>query len=228
MNTVLEYKNITKQYLLDETIIDAIKGVSFSVCEGEFAAIVGPSGSGKSTLLHLGAGIDLPTSGTISLLGQDLTKINKKELAKIRNRKIGFIFQSFNLLPVLTVLENVEYPCLLYPETKSNRKNAKELLEMVGLKDQLNKKPSMLSGGQRQRVAIARALVNSPSIVFADEPTANLDHENGNSIMQLLKDLNNNLKTTFLFSTHDPKIMDQAKRIIKIEDGIIISDKIRE
>lgn len=228
MSCVIEYKNVKKQYQLGETTIDAIKDVSFSISQGEFTAIVGPSGSGKSTLLHLGAGLDATTSGSIKLLGRDLTKIDKKEMAKIRNKNIGFIFQSFNLLPVLTVLENVEYPCLLYPDTKANRPKAKELLEMVGLKDQLNKKPSMLSGGQRQRVAIARALVNSPSIVFADEPTANLDHENGCSIMSLLKDLNENLNITFLFSTHDSKIMEQARRIIKIEDGIIISDSSRE
>jgi len=224
MSTVLEYIKVSKQYQLGETIIDAVKSVSFSIEQGEFSAIVGPSGSGKSTLLHLGAGLDKTTAGTIQLLGNNIDAMNNKQMALLRNEHVGFIFQSFNLLPVLSVKENVEYPCVLYKSMNKNIGRAMELLDLVGLAGQENKRPSMLSGGQRQRVAIARALVNNPSIVFADEPTANLDHKTSYGIMELLEKINRETHTTFVFSTHDPKIMDRAKRLIRIEDGIVQED----
>lgn len=221
---VLQFHQVYKQYRFGETLITALKGINLTFKKGECTAIVGPSGSGKSTLLHLGAGLDRPTNGSVSLAGKDLHKMKDEELARIRNHQIGFIFQTFNLIPVLTVQENVEYPSLLYPESRQNRKRAKELLELVGLSDQAEKRPNMLSGGQRQRVAIARALINNPTIVFADEPTANLDHATGESIMDLLRKLNVELGTTFLFSTHDPRIMEKAHRIIRIEDGKITKE----
>jgi putative ABC transport system ATP-binding protein len=148
-------------------------------------------------------------------------------MARIRNQDVGFIFQSFNLIPVLSVKENVEYPSLLYPSGKKNKARVMELLEMVGIANQAEKRPNMLSGGQRQRVAVARALINNPHVVFADEPTANLDHETGESIMRLLEELNRSFGTTFLFSTHDPRIMEKAKRIIRVEDGKLVSDTIK-
>jgi len=221
---ILRYQQVSKQYKLGETVIHALSKVSFSVMKGAFSANVGPSGSGKSTLLHLGAGLDRPTSGSVFLNGQEIQNIKEKDMAIIRNQMVGFIFQTFNLIPVLTIKENVEYPCLLYSATKHNRYRVTELLELVGLADQMNKRPNMLSGGQRQRVAIARALVNNPSIVFADEPTANLDHATGESIMALLLQLNVELGTTFIFSTHDPRIMDKARRIIRVEDGRLLAD----
>jgi len=221
---VIRYESVIKEYKLGETVIKALSMVSFSISRGEFTAIVGPSGSGKSTLLHLGAGLDTPTDGRVFLLGKALEDTRETTLSKLRNQDVGFIFQTFNLIPVLSVKENVEYPSLLYPEGQKNRSRVSELLELVGLADQAKKRPNMLSGGQRQRVAIARALINNPSIIFADEPTANLDHTTGESIMALLKDLNERLGTTFIFSTHDTKIMDKARRIISMEDGCLISD----
>lgn len=221
---VLEYQGVGKRYALGETSIEALRDVSFTISRGEFTAIIGPSGSGKSTLLHLGAGLDEPSSGTISLLGQDISKIQAREMAHLRNKELGFIFQSFNLIPVLSVTENIEYPALLYPDVRENRLRVGELLELTGLGDQARKRPNMLSGGQRQRVAIARALINNPSIVFADEPTANLDHSNGEAIMSLLLDLNRKLGTTFLFSTHDPRIISKARRTLRMEDGALVAD----
>lgn len=221
---VLRYEQVSKQYKLGETVINALSGVSFSVTKGEFSAIVGPSGSGKSTLLHLGAGLDRPTQGSVFLQGREIQAIGERDMAVIRNQDVGFIFQTFNLIPVLSIRENVEYPSLLYPATRKNRSRVGELLELVGLSDQAEKRPNMLSGGQRQRVAIARALVNNPSIVFADEPTANLDHATGESIMTLLLKLNAELGTTFIFSTHDSRIMEKARRIISVEDGKLTGD----
>ncbi len=223
MNEVLKYQDVKKSYQLGETRIDALRGVSFSIAMGEFTAIVGPSGSGKSTLLHLGAGMDNPTEGKVELLGRDLKTTSPKELARARNLQIGFIFQSFNLIPVLSVYENIEYPCQFYPEARKNQNRIHQLLADIGMESQAKKRPTQLSGGQRQRVAIARALINNPQVVFADEPTANLDHETGAQIMDLMVKLNQQYGTTFVFSTHDPKIMDRAKRIIRIEDGRLLS-----
>lgn len=219
---VLESNNVKKIYNMGETTTEALKGVSVSVKRGEFTAIVGSSGSGKSTFLHLSAALDKPTSGKITILGEDLDKMDDKRLSKIRNEEIGFVFQSFNLIPVLTVFENIEYPCLVYRENRKNRARIDRLLRDVGMYEKRDKFPSQLSGGERQRVAIARALINKPSIVFADEPTANLDVKTGNKIMELMSDLNKNYGTTFLFTTHDPHIMDWATRKITISDGLLV------
>jgi len=225
MSEVLSFEKVEKVYKLDEVLVYALKGIDFSIQKGEFTAIVGPSGSGKTTILHLAALLDRPSSGRILLFGMDSKEISNKEVSRIRNKKIGFVFQTFNLIPVLTVYENIEYPALLYPDNKVSRDRIMELIESVGLKGHENKFPSQLSGGQRQRVAIARALVNSPEIVFADEPTANLDHETGEQIITLMEELNKKYGTTFVFSTHDPKIMRRARRLIRIEDGKIVGDE---
>ncbi len=225
MSEVLSFEKVEKVYKLDEVLVYALKGIDFSIQKGEFTAIVGPSGSGKTTILHLAALLDRPSSGRILLFGTDSKEISNKEASRIRNKKIGFVFQTFNLIPVLTVYENIEYPALLYPDNKVSRDRIMELIESVGLKGHENKFPSQLSGGQRQRVAIARALVNNPEIVFADEPTANLDHETGEQIITLMEELNKKYGTTFVFSTHDPKIMRRARRLIRIEDGKIVGDE---
>jgi len=225
MSEVLSFERVEKVYKLDEVLVYALKGIDFSIQKGEFTAIVGPSGSGKTTILHLSALLDRPSSGRILLFGMDSEEISNKEASRIRNKKIGFVFQTFNLIPVLTVYENIEYPALLYPYNKVSRDRIMELIESVGLKGHENKFPSQLSGGQRQRVAIARALVNNPEIVFADEPTANLDHETGEQIITLMEELNKKYGTTFVFSTHDPKIMRRARRLIRIEDGKIVGDE---
>jgi putative ABC transport system ATP-binding protein len=225
MSEVLKFEGVEKVYKLDEVLVYALRGVDFSIQKGEFTAIVGPSGSGKTTILHLAALLDRPSSGRILLFGTDSKEISNKEASRIRNKKIGFVFQTFNLITVLTVYENVEYPALLYPDNKVSKDRIMELIESVGLKGHENKFPSQLSGGQRQRVAIARALVNNPEIVFADEPTANLDHETGEQIIALMEELNKKYGTTFVFSTHDPKIMKRARRLIKIEDGKIVGDE---
>jgi len=225
MSEVLSFERVEKVYKLDEVLVYALKGIDFSIQKGEFTAIVGPSGSGKTTILHLAALLDRPSSGRILLFGTDSKEISNKEASRIRNKKIGFVFQTFNLIPVLTVYENIEYPALLYPDNKVGRDRIMELIESVGLKGHENKFPSQLSGGQRQRVAIARALVNNPEIVFADEPTANLDHETGEQIITLMEELNKKYGTTFVFSTHDPKIMRRARRLIRIEDGKIVGDE---
>jgi len=225
MSEVLSFERVEKVYKLDEVLVYALNGIDFSIQKGEFTAIVGPSGSGKTTILHLAALLDRPSSGRILLFGTDSKEISNKEASRIRNKKIGFVFQTFNLIPVLTVYENIEYPALLYPDNKVSRDRIMELIESVGLKEHENKFPSQLSGGQRQRVAIARALVNNPEIVFADEPTANLDHETGEQIITLMEELNKKYGTTFVFSTHDPKIMRRARRLIRIEDGKIVGDE---
>ncbi len=222
---ILRFENVEKVYKLDEVFVYALKGIDFSIQKGEFTAIVGPSGSGKTTILHLAALLDRPSSGKVVLFGMDSSRISDKEASRIRNKKIGFVFQTFNLIPVLTVYENIEYPTLLYPDNKVSKERIIELIESVGLKGHEKKFPGQLSGGQRQRVAIARALVNNPEIVFADEPTANLDHETGEQIISLMEELNRKYGTTFVFSTHDPKIMRRARRLIKIEDGRIVGDE---
>lgn len=221
MSILIELKNISKKYLLGDTYIEALKNVNLTINKGEFAAIVGASGSGKSTLLNLIGTIDNPDQGEILFLGQNIVKLSEDEKAHLRNEKIGFIFQSFNLIPVLTVLENVEIPLLL--NAKISEKERKEIAERslcdVGLQDFIKSSPNKLSGGQRQRVAIARALVNKPDFILADEPTANLDSKTTMSVIELMLDLNKKKGVTFLFSTHDEKLMSQVSRIIHIKDG---------
>lgn len=220
---IIKVENVKKDYLLGKTVVCALKGVSLIVEKGDFLAIAGPSGSGKTTLLNLISGIEKPTSGKISIDGIELSDLNSDAMADLRAKRIGFIFQNFNLLPVLTALENVEYPLLLSNKFSflQKRKMAQEALQQVGLSEFINHKPMELSGGQRQRVAIARAIVTQPSVILADEPTANLDHATGIEILNLMKEINQKDKTTFVFSTHDQKIMDMANRVVKLWDGSV-------
>ena len=223
--TLLKLENVHKHYKMGEAIIRANNGINFSVSKGEFISIMGPSGSGKSTLMHLASLLENPTKGRIILKGEDVTNLNEVELSKVRNREIGFIFQQFNLLPKVPAWENVALP-LFYRgyDAKKRYKKAKEMLELVGLEDRINNARGQLSGGQQQRVAIARALVNDPSIIFADEPTGNLDSISGDQIMNLLKDLNKQGRTIVMV-THETEIAKYAKRNVVIKDGKITSDK---
>jgi len=220
---IVETKALTKDFHLGKTLIHALKNVDFAVSEKEFLAIAGPSGSGKSTLLNLIGCIDLPTSGSIKIDGIDVSGLSSDELADLRATKIGFIFQMFNLIPVLSAFENVEYPLLRRKIKKHERKEkVMDALKNVGLESFAMHKPDELSGGQRQRVAIARALVSEPKIILADEPTANLDHETGATILEVMKKINENQGTVFIFSTHDPKVMAMAHRVVQLMDGKII------
>jgi putative ABC transport system ATP-binding protein len=220
---IIRLENVSKEYPLGAHKVQALKDVSFSVDAGVLLVVAGPSGSGKSTLLNLIGQIDVPTSGRVIVAGEDLSGKTSDELADLRLRTVGFIFQSFNLFPVLTAEENIEYPLLQMPRmTKQERtRRVAPLLELVGLTKHARHRPSQLSGGQRQRVAIARALVTKPKIVLADEPTANLDHKTGSGILALMKQFNRQLGTTFVFSTHDKKVIDFADHYIGIEDGEI-------
>jgi putative ABC transport system ATP-binding protein len=224
---VIELKDVKKDYPLGATTVHALRGVDLTVKEGDFISIVGPSGSGKTTLLNIIGCIDQPTGGLVKIHEEDVTTYSDRKLTDLRLHTIGFIFQTFNLIPVLSARENVEFPLLLMKkETLSKRdirERAEKLIEEVGLKDQINQKPYELSGGQRQRVAIARALVTRPALVLADEPTANLDSETGEMILELMKELNTIEKTTFVFSTHDPDILKYANGIVKIKDGLMVA-----
>jgi putative ABC transport system ATP-binding protein len=221
--SLVRVENVSKEYLLGEQRVTALRDVTMNIEEGVFLAIAGPSGSGKSTLLNLIGCIDTPTSGQVFIDGQEVSGRTPDQLADLRARTIGFVFQTFNLLPVLSAAENVEYPLLQLPElTKQERlERVAQLLKRVQLAKYAHHRPNQLSGGQRQRVAIARALAAQPRIVLADEPTANLDHKTGEGILALMKDLNTSLGTTFIFSTHDKKVMAKADRLVRIEDGQI-------
>lgn len=220
---VIETKEVTKNYLLGKTTVSALKGVTIAVEAGEFLAIAGPSGSGKTTLLNLISGIEKPTSGKVYIDNIELSGLNHNQVSEIRAQKLGFIFQNFNLLPVLTALENIEFPLLFSNNILPYQKRiaALDVLEKVGLTQFANHKPMELSGGQRQRVAIARAMVSRPALILADEPTANLDHQTGIEILNLMKKINQEQNTTFIFSTHDQKIMDMADRVVNLWDGKI-------
>ncbi len=226
---VLEFRNVSKAYRSGESETYALKSVSVSFGAGEFVALVGPSGSGKSTMQHLGAGFDRPTDGSVFLMGRDIAGYGERELSFARNRHIGFVFQSFNLIPVMSVLENVMYPAGVYRDAHrfggTARERALSLLDRVGIADHARKRPHQLSGGQRQRVAIARALMNAPELVFADEPTANLDHAVGSGIMDLLSSLNEELGTTVIVSTHDQAVMARARRVVSLADGRVAGDR---
>jgi len=221
--SLVRVENVSKDYLLGEQRVQALRNVSLSIEAGVFLAIAGPSGSGKSTLLNLIGCIDTPTSGKILIDGQDVSGRTPDELAELRARTIGFVFQTFNLLPVLTARENVEYPLLQLKELsrKERRKRVEHFLDVVQLSKFADHRPNQLSGGQRQRVAIARALATHPKLVLADEPTANLDHRTGEGILALMKDINQRFGTTFIFSTHDKKVMAKADRLVRMEDGQI-------
>jgi putative ABC transport system ATP-binding protein len=219
---VVDCQGLVRDYALGKTIVHALRNVSLSVDEGDFLAIVGSSGSGKTTLLNMIGCIDTPDGGTVSIDGQPTGGLSSDDLADVRSQKIGFIFQTFNLIPVLSAVENVEYPLLRHRlSSKERRDRALHALEMVELGHVGKNKPNELSGGQRQRVAIARALAVNPRIVLADEPTANLDHKTGLNILHLMKRINKQAGTTFIFSTHDPKVMELAERLVELEDGEI-------
>jgi putative ABC transport system ATP-binding protein len=224
---VIELVNVKKDYPLGATTVHALRGVSLAIKEGDFISIVGPSGSGKTTLLNIIGCIDNATEGSVKIHGNEVTTHSDRRLTDLRLHTIGFIFQTFNLIPVLSARENVEFPLLLMKKEhlsgREIRRRAEKLLEEVGLAEQMNQKPFELSGGQRQRVAIARALVTKPAIVLADEPTANLDSETGEMILEQMKELNELEKTTFVFSTHDPDILKYANGVLKIKDGLMVN-----
>lgn len=223
---MLELKDASKIYKTGSVEVNALKSINLTIAKGEFLAIMGPSGSGKSTLMNILGCLDKPTSGTYLFESNDISKKNDNELAEIRNRQIGFVFQSFNLLSKLTAVQNVELPQVYYGEAKKKRKQrAEELLEIVGLGDRIRHKPNQLSGGQQQRVAIARALINNPSIILADEPTGNVDSHSGNEIMQIFDKLNKEGNTIILI-THEEYIANHAKRIVRTKDGEISSDEV--
>ena len=224
---IAELKDVKKIYPLGKTEVQALKGVSFEIEKGDFVSIAGPSGSGKSTILNLLGCIDTASSGQVIINGVETSSLNDRQITNLRHEVLGFIFQSFNLIPVLSVFENVEFPLLLGKNPMS-RQETKDwvnyLIDSVGLADWVTHKPNELSGGQRQRVAIARALATKPSIVMADEPTANLDSKTSQAIIVLMKEMNRELETTFIFSTHDQDIMDIADHVIRLQDGLIIKD----
>ena len=216
-------RQVKKTYQLGQTQVAALRGVDLEVQPQEFTVVMGPSGSGKTTLLNIIGCLDKMDAGSYSLDGQEIGGQDFNDLAEVRNRKIGFIFQSFNLVPVLNVVENIEFPCLIRGDNKKQlRERAREKAREVGLESFLHHKPDELSGGQRQRVAIARALITEPQLVLADEPTANLDSVTSEQIINLMLKLNREQKVTFIFSTHDPRVMQHAKRVVRIADGVLV------
>jgi putative ABC transport system ATP-binding protein len=225
MSSIVSVRNVSKDYMLGKTVVHALREVSLEVQGGDFLSIAGPSGSGKTTLLNLVGCVDTPSGGVVEVDGRDTTQLSERALTELRLRRIGFIFQSFNLVSVLTVAQNVEFPLLLQGGLTSKERAGRvsALLAAVGIEGYARHRPSELSGGQRQRVAVARALVTRPALVLADEPTANLDSKTGESVIDLMKEMNRKDGTTFIFSTHDPKVMAHASAIVRIEDGRIVS-----
>lgn len=220
---VAKLTDITRIYKIGEVETHALRGVDVTIGNGEFTTLVGPSGSGKTTLLQLIGCLDMPTSGKIFINGQEATSMNRNQRADLRKGTIGFVFQFFALIPTLTAYENVELPLLLMGE-KNQKARVLELLDAVGLSDRAEHRPDQLSGGQQQRVAVARALATNPKLILADEPTANLDTENGEQVMEIMKRLNKDTGTTFVFATHDPRVFNYAKRIVTLQDGLIVKD----
>jgi putative ABC transport system ATP-binding protein len=222
---IIELKNAAKVYQLGEVKTHALNGVSLQIEQGEFTALVGPSGSGKTTLLQLIGCLDRPDSGTVKINGQDVSRFNANQRADLRRKEIGFVFQFFALVPVLSAYENVELPLLLSNvKTQERKDRVMELLKAVGLSDRAKHRPDQMSGGEQQRVAIARALAPRPVMVLADEPTANLDTENGKQAMEIMQQLNQQTGTAFIFATHDPRVVAYARRVIKLRDGRVDSN----
>ncbi|HTA83838.1 MAG TPA: ABC transporter ATP-binding protein [Bacteroidia bacterium] len=225
MSNVIEAHNLSKVYNPKTIPVYAINGVDLQIEEGEFTALVGPSGSGKTTLLNLIGGLDSPSGGEVKIAGVDITNMNENKLIDFRLQNIGFVFQAYNLIPVLTASENVEFVMLMQKKPKREREEtARKLLQEVGLNDRLNNRPSELSGGQQQRVAVARALASKPRFILADEPTANLDSKSTENLLEIMAKLNKEDKMTFIFSTHDQRVIDKARRVVTLVDGKIISD----
>jgi putative ABC transport system ATP-binding protein len=225
MRTIVEVKNLVKKFPIGTGFFTALKGVNLTFTEGEFAGLVGPSGSGKTTLLNIIGSLDVPSEGEVVVLGNSIGKLTPKEAARLRKEELGFIFQNYNLLQVYTVFENVEFPLLLLNMNTDQRKQrVMETLKWVGLTEKVNSRPSQLSGGECQRVAIARAMVKRPVLVLADEPTANLDASNSHNILQTMVKLNKELNTSFIFATHDEKVIGYLRRIIRLSDGKIVED----
>ncbi len=223
---VVEIKNVHKTYDEKFVPVHAVRGIDLDFEQGEFAAIVGPSGSGKTTLLNMIGGLDQPSEGKILVDETDIGALKSSKLIDFRMRNIGFVFQAYNLIPVLTAKENVEFIMHLQGKSKENRdKRALELLKMVGLGDRVNSRPGKLSGGQQQRVAVARALASKPKFVLADEPTANLDSKSTEILLDIMEELNKNENITFIFSTHDQRVVNKARRVITVEDGKVVSDE---
>lgn len=227
--SIITIKDLHKVYDGTQVEVHAVNGVTLNIEEGEFSALVGPSGSGKTTLMNMIGGLDRPTSGQVMINGTDLRQLKDSELIDFRLHHIGFVFQSYNLIPVLTALENVEFIMHLQGIPSAERHaRAKELLEAVGLGDRLNSRPGQLSGGQQQRVAVARALASKPRYVLADEPTANLDSHSTENLLDIMEELNRKENITFVFSTHDARVVKKAHRVIVLEDGKVISDEVRK
>ena len=225
MSTIIKATNISKVYQKTSIPVRAINNLSIHIDEGEFTAIVGPSGCGKTTLLNILGGLDHPTEGKVEVAGTDISTMKDSELIDFRLRNIGFVFQAYNLIPVLTAMENVEFIMLLQKKSKKERhERAMELLEQMDIADKAKNKPSQLSGGQQQRVAVARALASKPRFILADEPTANLDSASTSNLLDLMAKMNREQKATFIFSTHDQRVMDKATRMVTLEDGAIVSD----
>src|SRR5512133_3087384 len=222
---VVKIENVTRKYQIGKLETQALRGVSLSIENGEFAALVGPSGSGKTTLLQLIGLLDKPTSGSVCINGQDATNLNRNQRADLRKNAIGFVFQFFALIPTLTAYENVEMPLLLNGTKPAQRKaRVNEMLAAVGLAERAHHRPDQLSGGQQQRVAVARALATDPKLILADEPTANLDTENGRQVMDIMKKLNKETGVTFVFATHDPRVIGYADRVVTLQDGLIVKN----
>ena len=227
--SVIKVENITKVYTETAVSVHALNGVSFEIQEGEFTAIVGPSGCGKTTLLNILGGLDHPTSGRVELINTDIQEMKDRDLIDFRLNNIGFVFQAYNLIPVLTSLENVEFIMLFQKVAKKERiERSMNLLEQMGIADKANQRPSKLSGGQQQRVAVARALASKPKFILADEPTANLDSVATSNLLDMMAVMNREEKVTFVFSTHDQRVIDKARRVITLENGRVKSDEIRE
>lgn len=226
---IVECTDIKKTYHQGKVEIQALRGVNLAIKKGGFVAIAGPSGSGKTTILNIIGGLDSMDAGRVVVDGNILDEMNQSQLARLRLNKIGFVFQAYNLIPVLSALENVEYIMLLQGVPTAQRRDlARSILNDVGLEGTYNRRPAELSGGQQQRVAVARAIVSNPSIVLADEPTANLDSKTGKGLLGMMKEMNEKKKVTFIFSTHDQMVMDYARRLVKIRDGLVEDDQVKE